>query len=287
MTATVLDGRALAQQLRHALQAEVLAFKTVSQIPLCLAVIQVAEDAASNRYVRSIKKLCAEIGIACSLEKLPATIEQEHLEAAIRRVSARKEVHGVLLQLPLPLRLDAERAIRQLDYRKDVDGVHPINAGLLALGRPAFVPNTPAGGLELLRYAGIDPRGKRVGIVGRSAVVGRPLAALMLQANATVTVCHSHTTDLGGVLRECEIVAVAIGKPGHITGAMLRPGATVIDFGINVQADGKVVGDVDFASAVEVAGAITPVPGGTGPITNVLLLRNVLLAGSQLLVSNG
>ena len=287
MTAIVLDGRALAQQLCQALQAEVLAFRTVSQTPLCLAVIQVGEEAASKRYVRSIKKLCAEVGLACSLEKLPATIEQEQLEGAIRRVSGRKEVAGVLLQMPLPAHLDAERATRQLDYRKDVDGVHPLNAGLLALGRPAFVPNTPAGGLELLRSAGIDPRGKRVGIVGRSAVVGRPLAALLLQADATVTICHSQTVDLGGVLRECEIVAVAIGKPGQITGAMLRPGATVLDFGINVQANGQVVGDVDFASAGEVVGAITPVPGGTGPITNVLLLRNVLLAGRQMLVSEG
>jgi methylenetetrahydrofolate dehydrogenase (NADP+)/methenyltetrahydrofolate cyclohydrolase len=169
-------------------------------------------------------------------------------------------------------------AIARLDPRKDVDGAHPYNAGLLALDRPSLVPNTPAGGMELLRHYGIAPSGKRAVVVGRSAVVGKPMALLLLREHATVTICHSRTPDLAAVVREADIVVAAAGRAGLITGAMLRPGAVVVDFGINVLDDGAVVGDVDFTSAAEIAGAITPVPGGTGPVTNVMLLRNVLQA---------
>jgi methylenetetrahydrofolate dehydrogenase (NADP+)/methenyltetrahydrofolate cyclohydrolase len=169
----------------------------------------------------------------------------------------------------------------RIDHRKDVDGVHPINAGRLAQGRPALLPNTPAGGMELLRRYGVALRGRRVAVVGRSAIVGRPMAQLLIQADATVTVCHSRTADLGAVLRECEIVCVAAGRPGLITAEMIRPGAVVIDFGTNVAADGSLVGDVDFGPVAEVAGAITPVPGGTGPVTNAMLIRNLIAAARQ------
>lgn len=185
-------------------------------------------------------------------------------------------VDGILLQLPLPAALDAAAAIMAIDYRKDVDGVHPINAGLLAQGRAALIPNTPAGGMALLQHYQIPLRGKRAAVVGRSAIVGRPMALLLVQADATVTVCHSRTTDLAATLRECAIVCVAAGQPGLLTAEMIRPGAVVIDFGTNVTADGALVGDVDFAPVAEVAAAITPVPGGTGPVTNAMLLRNLI-----------
>jgi methylenetetrahydrofolate dehydrogenase (NADP+)/methenyltetrahydrofolate cyclohydrolase len=204
----------------------------------------------------------------------------------VAELSDDERVDGVLLQMPLPKGLDAASAIARLDPRKDVDGVHPTSAGLLAQGRPCLLPNTPAGGMELLRRAGIGLVGKRAVVVGRSNIVGKPMALLLLQEHATVTIAHSRTPDLAAVLREADVVAAAVGKPGLITGAMLRPGAAVIDFGINVLDDGAVVGDVDFASAAEVAGAITPVPGGAGPVTNVMLLRNVLHAARELRMKN-
>lgn len=286
MTATILDGRALAQELRAELQADVAAFTGQNGRPPQLAVVQVQGDAASDRYVRSIRKICDSMGVAFQLAHLSADVAQTRLDATIGALSADENIHGVLIQMPLPAPLSAEQAVMHLDYRKDVDGIHPISAGLLAQGRSALVPNTPAGGMELLRRYGIELAGRRAAVVGRSAVVGRPMAALLLHANATVTICHSRTRDLGAVLRECEVVAVATGRPGLVTGAMLRPGAVVVDFGVNVQPEGGIVGDVDFASAVEVAGAITPVPGGTGPVTNVMLLRNVLTAARRL-TANG
>ncbi|MFP4437941.1 MAG: bifunctional 5,10-methylenetetrahydrofolate dehydrogenase/5,10-methenyltetrahydrofolate cyclohydrolase [Chloroflexaceae bacterium] len=278
MSTTILDGRALAQQLRAELRADIAAFTDQYAHPPQLAIVQVQGDAASDRYVRSIRKICDNTGLAFHLAQLPADTTQAALEQSLSQLSADPAVHGVLLQMPLPAPLSAEQAVLHLDYRKDVDGIHPISAGLLAQGRSALVPNTPAGGMELLRHYGIELEGKRAAMIGRSAVVGRPMAALLLLADATVTICHLRTPDLGAVLRECEIVAVAAGSPGLVTGAMLRPGAVVIDFGINVQDDGSITGDVDFASAAEVAGAITPVPGGTGPVTNVMLLRSVLTA---------
>ncbi len=276
MTAIILDGRTLADELRTELRASVDTFKAHYQTVPQLAVVQVQGDAASDRYVRNLRKLCNSMGMQFHLTYLSPNTTQEALDTTIQQLSNDTSVHGILIQMPLPLPLLAEQAVMHLDYRKDVDGIHPISAGLIAQGRPALVPNTPAGGMELLRRYEIQLAGKRAAVVGRSAVVGRPMAALLLHANATVTVCHSHTHDLPSVLRECDIVAVAAGRPNLVTGAMLRPGAVVIDFGINVQPDGSIVGDVEFASAVEVASAITPVPGGTGPVTNVMLLRSVL-----------
>ena len=200
----------------------------------------------------------------------------------LRELSADRAISGILIQLPLPADLVSTSAIAQLDPRKDVDGVHPISAGLLAQGLPGLLPNTPAGGMELLRRNGIPLAGKRAVVIGRSNIVGKPMALLLLQENATVTIAHSRTPDLAGVVREAEIVVAAVGRAGLITGAMLRSGAVVVDFGINVLDHGAMVGDVDFASAAEVAGAITPVPGGTGPVTNVMLLRNVLRAARDL-----
>jgi len=286
LTATILNGRALAKTLREELRADVQTFIVDSGVAPTLAVVQVAGDAASDRYVRSIQKACGDIGITFAHRLLPADTAQSMLEASVRELSADSAISGILLQLPLPVGLESAGVIAQLDPRKDVDGIHPISAGRLAQGLPCLVPNTPAGGMELLRRNRIALAGKRALVVGRSNIVGKPMALLLLQENATVTIAHSRTPDLAGTVRAAEIVIAAVGRAGLITGAMLRPGAIVVDFGINVLDDGTIVGDVDFASAAEVAGAITPVPGGTGPVTNVMLLRNVLRAASDFKVQS-
>jgi methylenetetrahydrofolate dehydrogenase (NADP+)/methenyltetrahydrofolate cyclohydrolase len=281
VTATILDGRALAQELRAEAQAAIVDLRErIGRAP-GLAVVQVEGDAASSRYVRSISKLCDAVGASFRLELLPAQAAQAELDAVIAALNGEPAVDGVLIQLPLPAGLSAEQAIMGLDYRKDIDGVHPINAGLLAQGRAAFAPNTPAGGMELLRRYGVELRGRRAAVVGRSAIVGRPMAQLLTLADATVTVCHSRTANLGAVLRECDLVCVAAGRPGLVTAEMIRPGAVVVDFGTNVREDGSLVGDVEFASVAEVAGAITPVPGGTGPVTNAMLIKNLITAASR------
>jgi methylenetetrahydrofolate dehydrogenase (NADP+)/methenyltetrahydrofolate cyclohydrolase len=278
MTATILDGRALAKILREELRADVQAFTADTGAAPSLAVVQVAGDQASERYVRSIQKSCGDIGLSFVLRLLPDDTTQSALEATVRELSADDSISGILLQLPLPAGLQSAGAIAQIDPRKDVDGIHPVSTGLLAQGLPCLLPNTPAGGMELLRRNNIAIAGKRAIVIGRSNIVGKPMALLLLQENATVTIAHSRTPDLAAAVREAEIVIAAVGRAGLITGAMLQPGAVVVDFGINVLDDGTMVGDVDFASAAEVAGAITPVPGGTGPVTNVMLLRNVLQA---------
>ncbi len=278
MSARILDGRAVAQALRTELAQQIAELRDRIDRPPTIAVIQVGDDAAATRYVRSIDRLCQSLGAACRAIALPAVTTQTDLEATVADLSADDRIDGILLQLPLPQGLSLDGVLSRLAPEKDLDGIHPINAGLLAQGRSALIPNTPAGGMELLRRFEIEVRGKRAAVVGRSAIVGRPMALLLLQADATVTICHSRTPDLGAVLRECDIIAAAAGRPGLITADMIKPGATVIDFGTNVLADGSMVGDVDFAAAVEVAGAITPVPGGTGPVTNVMLMRNLITA---------
>jgi methylenetetrahydrofolate dehydrogenase (NADP+) / methenyltetrahydrofolate cyclohydrolase len=278
MAATILDGRALAKTMREELRAEVQQFIQIHETAPTLAVVQVAGDAASDSYVRSINKACEAAGITFLHQLLPGDTPQERLEMTIRTLSADNTVHGVLLQLPLPKGLDATGAIAQLDPRKDVDGVTPTSAGLLAQGLPSLLPNTPAGGMELLRRNGIKLAGQRAVVIGRSNIVGKPMALLLLREHATVTIAHSRTPDLAAVVREADIVVAAVGRAGIITGDMLKPGAVVVDFGINLLDDGRMVGDVDFESAAAVAGAITPVPGGTGPVTNMMLLRNVLQA---------
>jgi methylenetetrahydrofolate dehydrogenase (NADP+) / methenyltetrahydrofolate cyclohydrolase len=282
MAATILDGRALAKALREELRVEIEQFVTTAGVTPALAVIQVAGDPAAARYVRTIRKSCDDVGIAFVERILPAGVAQAALDAAIGELSDDTQINGVLVQMPLPAELDAQQAIARLDPRKDVDGIHPTNLGLLAQGLPCLIPNTPAGGMELLRRHGVALAGRRAVVVGRSNIVGKPMALLLLAQHATVTIAHSRTPDLAALLREADVVVAAVGRAGLITGAMLRPGALVIDFGINVLEDGTLVGDVDFASAAEVAEAITPVPGGTGPVTNMMLMRNVLQAARAL-----
>lgn len=278
MTATILDGRALARELREELSSAAQAIRERHDIVPRLAVIQVQGDAASERYAASLGRLCERVGIGFTLAPLAADASQAQLEQSVRALSDDPEVHGILVEMPLPPHFSVQQMVQHLDYRKDVDGIHPLNVGLLAQGHRAWVPNTPAGGMELLRRYQVDIKGKRAAVVGYSDVVGRPMAEMLISEYATVTICHEYTTGLPTVLRECDLVIVAVGKAGLITGEMLRPGAVVVDFGINVQPDGGIVGDVVFEQAVQIASAITPVPGGTGPVTNIMLLRNVLFA---------
>jgi methylenetetrahydrofolate dehydrogenase (NADP+)/methenyltetrahydrofolate cyclohydrolase len=278
--ALILDGTALAATLRDELRAEVEQLNGQGIRPR-LDVVQIAGDAASEWYVRAIRRACQQVGIGFDLAQMPADVTQATLLEQIHVLNARPETHGMIVQVPLPKHLDADAVIAAIDPGKDVDGQHPINLGRLAQGLPAFVPNTPAGGMELLKRYNIPIAGKQAAVIGRSNIVGKPMALLLLQEHATVTIAHSRTPDLAAILRDADIVAVAVGRPGIVHGSMLKSGAVVIDFGINETGPKTIVGDVDYASAVEVAGAITPVPGGTGPVTNMMLLRNVIEAARR------
>jgi methylenetetrahydrofolate dehydrogenase (NADP+)/methenyltetrahydrofolate cyclohydrolase len=274
MTAQILDGRVAAKALREQIRARIAG---QAHAPT-LAVVQVAGDAASDRYVRSIRKTCEEAGANFVAHTLPAESSQILLEGTLAELSANPGIDGIILQLPLPSHLQADSAIAQIDPRKDVDGVTTQSAGLLLLGQPGLRPNTPAGGMALLKHYQIPIAGRRAVVIGRSTIVGRPMALLLLHEHATVTIAHSRTVDLRAAVREAEIVVAAIGKPAMITADMIRPGAVVIDFGINVAADGSMCGDVDYAPVAAIAAAITPVPGGTGPMTNAMLLQNLVAA---------
>jgi methylenetetrahydrofolate dehydrogenase (NADP+) / methenyltetrahydrofolate cyclohydrolase len=279
--ALILDGIATAAALRDELRAESSRLVDTYGIGPQLNVVLVGDDPASAWYVRMIKSNCAQSGVGLSLTQLASSISQAELLEEIHKLNQQPEIHGIIVQVPLPKQIDADVVMAAIDPRKDVDGQNPLSLGRLAQGLPTFVPNTPAGGMELLKRYAIPIAGKRAAVIGRSNIVGKPMALLLLQEHATVTIGHSRTPDLAAVLRDADIVAVAVGKPGVVHGAMLKPGAVVIDFGINEVGPKTIVGDVDYASAAEVAGAITPVPGGTGPVTNMMLLRNVLRAAEQ------
>ncbi|HEY0604701.1 MAG TPA: bifunctional 5,10-methylenetetrahydrofolate dehydrogenase/5,10-methenyltetrahydrofolate cyclohydrolase [Herpetosiphonaceae bacterium] len=276
----ILDGTALAATLREELRADVERLSQSGITPR-LDVVQVAGDAASDWYVRAIKRACQQIGVAFNLDQLPADSTQQQIVGQIHALNQQPETHGIIVQVPLPKHIDADAVIEAIDPRKDVDGQSPLSLGRLAQGLPTFVPNTPAGGMEFLKRYNIPIAGKHAAVIGRSNIVGKPMALLLLQEHATVTIGHSRTPDLAAILRDADIVAVAVGRPGIVHGSMLKPGAVVIDFGINEVGPKTLVGDVDYASAAEVAGAITPVPGGTGPVTNMMLLRNVIRAAEQ------
>lgn len=274
MAARLIDGKAVAAGVRERVREEVASLPA----PPGLATILVGDDPASAMYVRMKREDSAEVGIESFHHEPGGGVSQEELAALIESLNADERVHGILLQLPLPDHLDQDPLISLIDPAKDVDGLTPINAGLLAQGRPeAIAPCTPAGVMELLREAEVDLEGARAVVVGRSILVGKPLAALLLQANATVTHCHSRTRDLASACRGADILIAAAGQPGLITGEMVREGSTVIDVGTN-RVDGRLVGDVEFDSARERAGAITPVPGGVGPMTRAMLLVNTLAA---------
>jgi methylenetetrahydrofolate dehydrogenase (NADP+)/methenyltetrahydrofolate cyclohydrolase len=277
MSARVIDGKAVAAEVRERVRLEVEELTPQLGRPPGLATVLVGDDPASEIYVRNKRKASEEAGIASIHHEPDGSISQEDLIELVEQLNEAEEVDGILVQLPLPDQIDPGAVIEALDPRKDVDGLTPTSAGLLARGQPGLVPCTPQGVMELLRSAGVDPSGKEAVIVGRSTLVGRPLFALLLGANATVTVCHSKTADLGEVCRRAEILVAAAGRPKLITAGMVRPGATVIDVGTNRTDDG-LVGDVDFDAVKEVAGALTPVPGGVGPMTIAMLLANTVQA---------
>lgn len=272
--ALILDGKATAAMLKQSLAARMAVLAT----PPKLVVVQVLGDAAADRYVRAIGRICADVGAGYELVSLPSDVAQATLNATVRRLSDDTSVHGIIIQMPLPAPLQAAVVIAQLDPRKDIDGIHPENAGRLANGTPRFVPATPAGGMALLRHFDIPVMGKHAVVVGRSAVVGRPMAWLLLQADATVTIAHSRSHDLPAIVAQADIVVAAVGRAEMIRCAWLKQDAVVVDFGINVRDDGSLCGDVAYHEALDHVTAITPVPGGTGPMTNVQLIENLLMA---------
>ena len=274
MTARILDGKALGARLRAGLAARIvgLPFKPG------LRVVRVGEDPASGVYVRNKDRAAAEAGFDSATIHLPETTTEADLLAEIARLNADPAVDGILVQLPLPAHIRAEAAIAAVDPRKDVDGFHPLNAGRLAAGEPGLVPCTPRGVMHLLAEAGVALRGARALVLGRSQIVGRPMAQLLLGADCTVTIAHSRTRDLPAECRRAEILVAAAGRAEMVRGDWIAPGAVVIDVGINRLPDGKLVGDVAYAEAVGHAGAITPVPGGVGPMTIACLLENTLEA---------
>ncbi len=277
MAAIVIDGKAVAASVRERVRGEVERLAGELGRPPGLATVLVGDDPASAIYVRRKREACEEVGIRSFHHEPDGSISQEELLDLVGELNDSEEVDGLLVQLPLPEQIDADAIVKALDPGKDVDGLTPTSAGLLARGEPCLVPCTPQGVMELLASAGVDPAGKEAVIVGRSNLVGRPLFSLLLGANATVTVCHSRTRDLGEVCRRAEILVAAAGRPRLVTGDLIRPGATVIDVGTNRTEDG-LVGDVDFDAARKVAGAITPVPGGVGPMTIAMLLANTVQA---------
>ena len=280
MTAAVIDGKAVAAGLLVAVQERAAACSARGAAP-GLAVVLVGDDPASQVYVRTKEKRAAEIGLLTRDHRLPASTDTPTLLALIAELNADPAVDGILVQLPLPRQVDSEAVLRAIDPAKDVDGFHPDNLGLLMLGTPRFVACTPQGCMRLLAAAKVELAGKRALVVGRSTIVGKPMAQLLMHADATVTISHSRTVDLAAEVARAEVLVAAIGRPEHIRGEWIREGAVVIDVGMNRLAGGRLVGDVEYAAAAERASAITPVPGGVGPMTIACLLSNVVDAAER------
>ncbi len=280
MTARIIDGKAISQQVRADWKARADALKARGITP-GLAVIIVGEDPASKVYVANKVRACAELGLHSVHVALPADTSEAALLAKIAELNADPSIHGLLVQLPVPKHIDSSKVIEAISPDKDVDGFHPLNVGALTTGNMRFAPCTPYGAMILLQKSGVPIEGKHAVVVGRSNIVGKPMALLLLQANATVTICTSRTVDLAKYTRDADILVVATGKPRMITGDMIKPGAAVIDVGINRLPDGKLCGDVDFDSAKAVAGWITPVPGGVGPMTITMLVANAVQAAER------
>ncbi|HIG04910.1 MAG TPA: bifunctional methylenetetrahydrofolate dehydrogenase/methenyltetrahydrofolate cyclohydrolase FolD [Planctomycetes bacterium] len=274
--AQIIDGKARAKEIRKQLKGRVHDFQVEAGHPPGLGVILVGEDPASAVYVRNKERACARTGIRSFHHPLAKDATQQQLEQLIDQLNEDPEVHGILLQLPLPSHLDAEPLLLRISPDKDADGFHPVNAGRLAVGQPTFVPCTPLGCIDLLQTAGVTLQGADAVVVGRSNIVGKPVAQLLLAEGATVTICHSKTQNLAAHVGRADVVVAAVGRPEMIRGEWIKPGAAVIDVGINRIDDGSIVGDVEFAAASERAGCITPVPGGVGPMTVAKLLENTL-----------
>jgi methylenetetrahydrofolate dehydrogenase (NADP+)/methenyltetrahydrofolate cyclohydrolase len=280
MTAKILDGKALAARIRGGLAEEAKGLVARGVQP-GLAVVLVGEDPGSQIYVRSKTKACAEAGFRTFDHHLPADTSEGALLGLVRELNADRNVDGILVQLPLPKQIDSKRVLLTIDPAKDVDGFHPDNLGRLLLGEPRFIACTPYGIMKLIEEAGVALAGTSAVVVGRSNIVGKPVAVLLTAADATVTICHSKTRDLPAVVRGADVLVAAIGRPAFVQGDWIKPGATVIDVGTNRLPTGKVVGDVEFAAASERAGAISPVPGGVGPMTITMLLHNTLVSARR------
>jgi methylenetetrahydrofolate dehydrogenase (NADP+)/methenyltetrahydrofolate cyclohydrolase len=280
MTAQIIDGTALARQMRAGVAERVAALKARGTTP-GLAVVLVGDDPASAVYVRNKVKACEEAGMRSVLEKYDATLSEADLLARVAALNADPAIHGILVQMPLPRHIDPHKVIESIDTRKDVDGFSVTSAGELMAGLPGLRPATPYGCMKLIESTGQPIRGKHAVVIGRSNTVGKPMALLLLQANCTVTVCHSATPDLAHHTRQADIVVAAVGRRGTLNAAMVKPGAIVIDVGMNRNDTGKLCGDVDFDAVREVAGWITPVPGGVGPMTITMLLVNTIEAAER------
>ena len=275
--ATIIKGKELAQKIRLELKEEVAKLKVKPK----LAVIMVGNDKASEVYVRNKSKACDEIGIGFEEFLLEENTTREKLLALIQELNERKDIHGILLQSPIPKHLDIREAFNTIDYRKDVDGFHPINVGKLSIGEDCFVSCTPAGVMKMLEEYGIELEGKNAVVIGRSNIVGKPLVQCLLNKNATVTVCHSKTKNIKEIASKADVLIAALGKPKFVTGDMVKQGAVVIDVGINRTEEGKLVGDVDFEAVEPLSSYITPVPGGVGPMTIAILMANVVKAAKM------
>ena len=279
--AQLIDGKRISAEIRQEIKAETEQFKQEYGYAPGLAVVIVGEDPASQVYVRNKARACEEVGFYSEVYRLPEQTEQAELNALVDRLNADAKIHGILVQLPLPKHLDENGVLLRIDPDKDVDAFHPYNVGKIMIGDYRFLPCTPAGVMALLERSGVEITGKKCVVIGRSNIVGKPMAMLLLHANGTVTICHSRTKDLAAVCREADILVVAIGRADFVGADMVKPGAVVIDVGMNRRADGKLTGDVDFAAVEPVASAITPVPGGVGPMTITMLLKNTLTAAKK------
>ena len=284
MSAVIMDGKAISKEIQAEIATEVASFIEQSGVTPCLAAVLVGDDPASEVYVRNKHRACERVGIASQMHKLPASTSQDELLQLISQLNAQDDVHGILIQLPLPDSIDTLQVLDAVDPGKDVDAFHPENVGLISQGRPRFLPCTPHGVQQILDRCGIEMSGKHVVIVGRSDIVGKPMSMLLTAknstrgpqaANATVTLCHSRTQNLNEICRAADVIVAAIGVPKFITADMVKPGAVVVDVGINRTDDG-LCGDVDFDTVKEVAGHLTPVPGGVGPLTVTMLMYNTL-----------
>ena len=281
MTAEILDGRALGAEIKAELRDEVRRYLQERGRPPGLAIVRVGGDAASGMYSKAILRVAEDVGVRASLEELPAQTSADELLALLQYLNVDETTQGILVQMPLPPHLSQQMVADTVASEKDIDGISPRSAGNLFLGLPSFLPSTAAAVMEILERTSTPLAGKRVVILGRSNVVGKPLSMMLLQKNATVTICHSRTAHLADFTRQADVLVSAAGRANLITAAMVRPGAVVIDVGINALPGGGIVGDVDFASVREVAGALTPTPGGVGPLTNVLLLKQCVQAAWQ------
>ena len=280
MSAKIIDGKALAAAVKQEAAQQVEELKARSITP-CLAVVLVGEDPASQVYVRGKINDCAQCGIESRSVRLPETATQAELLAQVKLLAEDPAVHGILVQLPLPAQIDEKTVIEAIPPEKDVDGFSPVNVGRMQIGEPCYLPCTPAGCIRMIESTGIEISGKNAVVIGRSNIVGKPAAMLLLGKNATVTICHSKTRNLEEICASADILVAAVGRAGFVTGDMVKPGAVVIDVGINRGADGKLHGDVDFEAAAEKAAWITPVPGGVGPMTRAMLMLNTVEAARR------